>query len=66
MIYSNFSHGIWENYFSGDKVMDWMRKVGFGAIMMCMGDLLLKHIPEKYVHKKKMSTSQKPKVVRFF
>jgi len=34
-IYDSFPHSTWDNYFSGDPIMNWIGEEGFGATMMC-------------------------------
>lgn len=55
-----------DNYFSGDKVLDWIGSKGFGATMTCRRDRLPSGIPSKYLHKQKTDSSKKTKVARFF
>ena len=33
-------HSAWDNYFSGDHIMDWLGGNGFGATMTCRRDKL--------------------------
>ena len=64
-IFSRFPHTTWDNYFSGDKIMDWLGQRGFGAMMTCRRDLLPAGIPGKYLHKKKTDVSKRTKVARY-
>ena len=49
-------HTIWDNYFSGDPVMDWLGQNEFGATMACWRDRLPSGVPNQYLHKKKTDT----------
>ena len=33
--FATYPHFTWDNYFSGDHIMDWLGENGFGATMMC-------------------------------
>ena len=46
-------HTTWDNYFSGDLVMDWLGQNGFGATMTCQCDLLPSGVTNQYLHFKK-------------
>ena len=37
-IFREHPHSTWENYFSGDQIMDWLGGNLFGATMSCMRD----------------------------
>lgn len=65
-IYRSFPHGTWDNYFSGDKIFDWVGQNGFGVTMTCRRDRLPADIDEIYLHKKKTDDSLKTKVARFY
>jgi hypothetical protein len=64
-LWDEHPHCTWDNYFSGDQIFDHMGNLGFGALMTCRRDRLPSGIPEKYLSKKKMDTSDKTKVARF-
>ena len=55
-----------DNYFSGDKICDWIGQKGFGATMTCRRDRLPSGVPAKYWHKQRTDTSKRTKVARFF
>ena len=42
-------HTTWDNYFSGDLVMDWLGQNGFGATMSCRRDHLPSGVPNQYL-----------------
>jgi len=52
-IFKEKFHSTWDNYFSGDVIMDWLGTNGFGATMTCRRDRLLFGVPGRYVHKQK-------------
>ena len=58
-------HTTWDNYFSGDLVMDWLGQNGFGATMTCRWDRLPAGVPNHYLHKKKTDTKARSKAARF-
>ena len=45
-------HTTWDNFFSGDIVMDWMGQNVFGDTMMCRRDRLPSGVPNQYLHLK--------------
>jgi len=65
-IYEQKPHITMDNYFSGDKVLDWIGNKGFGATMTCRRDRLPSGIPSKYLHKQKTDSSKRSKVARFY
>ena len=65
-IYSQKPHITMDNYFSGEKICEWIGKNGFEATMTCRRDRLPPGVPGKYWHKQKTDTSKKTKVARFF
>ena len=64
-IFSEKPHSTWDNFFSGDNIMDWLGRKGFGATMTCQCDHLPSSISGHYMHKKKTSTDLRSRVVRF-
>ena len=58
-------HTTWDNYFSGDLVMDWFGKNRFGAKMTCRRDHLPSGVPNQYLHLKKTDTNARSKAARF-
>eukprot|EP00957_Ditylum_brightwellii_P050876 3858523-Ditylum_brightwellii.AAC.1 len=56
----------WDNYFGGNRLMDWMGIEGFGDVMTCRRDHLSGDIPGEYLYKKKTDTSDRSKVAHFF
>lgn len=63
-LYSCHPPFTWDNYFSGDQIMDYVGGQGFDLMMTCMRDRLPKEVPLTYFHKEKMDSTQK-KVARF-
>lgn len=61
-IYDKHPHVTMDNYFSGDKISDWIGQNGLTCTMTCRRDRL----PGKYWHKEKTDSSQGAKVVSFF
>ena len=57
-------HTTWDNYFSGDLLMDWLGHNGFGHKMTCRSDRLPSVVPNQYLHKKK-DTKARSKAARF-
>ena len=65
-IYQKFPHSTSDNYFSEHKIMECMRRKGFGAIRTCRQDLLPADSQAKNFYKKKTATSKRTKVARLF
>ena len=65
-IYSRKPHITMDNYFSGEKILNWIGENGYGTTMTCQRDRLPPGVPGKYWHKQKTDTSKKTKVARFF
>ena len=65
-LFSQKPHMTWNNYFSGDKMMNYIGKQGFGCIMTCRRDRLPEEIDGKYLHKKKTESNDRSRVARFF
>ena len=55
-----------DNYFSGDRIYNWIGQKGLGANMTCRRDRLLPGVPAKYWHKQMNDASKGTKVTRFF
>ena len=64
-IFRQKPHCTWDNYFSGDAILDWLGDNGFGATMTCRRDRLPKDVKGEFLHKKKTDTSTRTKVARF-
>ena len=64
-IFKAFPHSTWDNFFSGDRVMDWLGSKGFGATMTCRQDRLPSDVPGHYLHKKKTIVDDRTKMARF-
>ena len=54
-----------DNFFSGDKICDWIGQCGFGATMTCRRDRLPSGVDGKYFHKEKTDSSICSKVSKF-
>ena len=65
-IYNKKPHITMDNYFSGEKTIEWIGRNGFGATMTCRRDRLPPGIPTKNLHKQKTDTTLKTKIARFF
>jgi hypothetical protein len=50
-IFKETPHITWDNFFSGDHVMEWLGSKGFGATMTCRRDRLPSDIPREYLYK---------------
>jgi hypothetical protein len=64
-LWDELPHFTWDNYFSGDKILNHIGLLGFGALMTCRRDRLPAGIPERYLSKKKTDTKDRSKVARF-
>ena len=64
-IFSEKPHSTWDNFFSGDNIMDWLGRNGFGATMTCRRDRLPVAVSGHYMHKKKTLTDLRSRVARF-
>ena len=64
-VFRDKPHTTWDNYFSGDRVMNWLGENGFGATMTCRRDRLPNGVPGHYLHKKKTDTKARSKAARF-
>jgi len=64
-LYTEKPHSTWDNYFSGDKIMDWLGENGFGGTMTTRRDRLQSGIPGEFLHKKKTDSSQRSRAARF-
>ena len=65
-IFKKKYHVTADNYFSGDKVFEWIGEKGFGCTMTCRRDRLPSEIPAHNLHKTTMDASEKSKVACFF
>ena len=64
-IYSELPHICFDNYFSGDKLLNWLGVEGFAATLTTRRDRLPKEIDGKYLHKERTGTAPVTKVARF-
>ena len=58
-------HSTWDNFFSGDVIMDWIVQKWFAGTMPYYRDRLSLGILGKYFHKQKTISYSKTKVTRF-
>jgi hypothetical protein len=64
-IFREMPHMTWDNFFSGDNIMNYVAEKGFGMTTTCRRDRLPKDIPGKYLHKGKTDSTARPKAARF-
>jgi len=64
-IFHERPHMTWDNFFSGDSIMNWLGQKGFAATMTCRRDRLPKDVPKHFFHHEKGISDQKSKVARF-
>ena len=65
-LFSCYPHLTWDNYFSGDQIMNFAGEKEFGLTMTCQRDRLPKDVLGIYFHKEKTDVKMKSKVARFF
>jgi len=53
-LFNTKPHMMWDNFFSGDDLMEYAAEEGFGLTMTCRRDRLLKKVPREYFHHKKI------------
>jgi len=58
-------HMTWDNYFSGDEIMNYAAEQGFGVTMTCRRDRLPNNVPKEYFHHKKVQVVSTTKAARF-
>ena len=58
-------HITWDNYFSGDQIMEYAAENGWGLTMTCRRDRLPSDIPEEHLMKEKTDSSLRPRSARF-
>jgi hypothetical protein len=64
-IFSEKPHSTWDDYFSGDHIMNWLGNNGLAAAMTCCQDRFPATIPGEYFPKKKTETTARSKAARF-
>jgi hypothetical protein len=64
-LFKEHPHMTWDNFFSGDNIMEWLGKEGFGATMTCRRDRLPNDIPGENLHKQTTKVDQRSKACRF-
>jgi len=55
----------WDNFFSGDDIMEYAASQGFGLTMTCRRDRLPKDVPREYFHNKKVLVNERTRASRF-
>ena len=55
----------WDNYFSGDAIMEYAAEQGFGLTMTCARGRLPKFVPAKYWHKEQTSSTDRSRAARW-
>ena len=63
-IFKSNSRFTYDNYFSGNSIINYLGKNGFAAVMTCRRDRLLWNIPPQYFHKLKTDFKQRVKEAR--
>ena len=64
-IFKSYPHMTWDNYFSGDAIMDYLGRKGFGATMTCRRDRLPAGVPKHRFHYEKGRVTESSRVARF-
>jgi hypothetical protein len=66
-LFESAPHSTWDNFFSGDEIMDWIGANGLAATMTCRRDRLPKGVPKRFFHHEKHPPDcKKARVARFF
>ena len=52
-IFSEKPHSTWDNYFSGDQIMDYLGEKGYAATMTCQRNRLPYGVNDYFMHKEK-------------
>jgi hypothetical protein len=52
-IFSEKPHSTWDNYFSGDQIMDYLGEQGLAGTMTCQRNRLPKGVDNCFIHKVK-------------
>ena len=60
-IFKEMPHSTWDNFFSGDAILEWIGQEGFATTMTCRRDRLPSDIKGMYLHKRKQILHQEPK-----
>lgn len=64
-IFREKPHSTWDNYFSGDKIFDYLGANGYAATMTNRRDRLPSDVPGEYFQKKKTDSGRRSKAARF-
>jgi len=64
-IFKSYPHMTWDNYFSGDAIMNHLGRKGFGATMTCRRDRLPGGVPKQRFHFEKGKVTSRSRVARF-
>jgi len=58
-------HITWDNFFSGDEIMEYAADNGFGLTMTCRRDRFPKNVPKEHFHNKKVQVNKRTRSARF-
>jgi hypothetical protein len=47
VLWNRKPHSTWDNFFSGDQILDWLGHQGYGATMTCRRDRLPRNVPKQ-------------------
>jgi len=64
-LFQDKPHITWDNFFSGDEIMECAADQGFGLTMTCRRDRLPSGVPKKYFHHAKTPVTHQTKAARF-
>ena len=64
-LFNTKPHMTWDNFFSGDDIMEYAAEQGFGLTMTCRRDRLPKNVPREYFHHKKVLVNKRTRSARF-
>jgi hypothetical protein len=64
-IFPSYPHFTWDNYFSGDEIMNWFGENGFGATMTCRRDRLPNGVKGEYMQKEGTPVDRRSKAAQF-
>jgi hypothetical protein len=64
-IFREKPHFTWDNYFSGDRIMEYAAKEGFGMLSTCRRDRLPTGVAGKYLHKEATGTNCRSRHSRY-
>lgn len=64
-IFREKPHMTFDNFFSGDEIMDHIGQLGFAATMTCRRDRLPTGVPKSYFHHERILVDARSKAARF-